>query len=149
MSLRLLDVNVLVSLMDSAHIHHEASVAWFRNVAVSEGWATCPITENGFIRIVSNPGYPNLGLTPSLAAESLAKFKQAFADNHHLFPDDVSLTDPAVFDLKVLAGHRQTTDLYLAGLAFSKGARLVTLDAAIPWRAVRGAKASLVDRIPA
>jgi uncharacterized protein len=149
MSVRLLDVNVLVSLLDSAHVHHSATVAWFRTAAAVDGWATDPLTENGFIRIVSHPSYPNLRITPALAASSLAVFKKAFAGIYHFWPDELSLTDTAVFDLVILTGARQTTDVYLAGLAFTRGGRLATLDGAIPWRAVRGAEAGLVEKIAA
>jgi uncharacterized protein len=144
MSARLLDVNVLVSLLDSAHVHHEIAVKWFRAV---EGWATSPTTENGLIRIVSHVSYPNLRLTPAVAAESLARFKAGFPGIHQFWADEVSLNETTLFDLTVLTGSRQTTDVYLAGLAFRKGGRLATLDGGIPWRAVRGAKAELVERI--
>jgi toxin-antitoxin system PIN domain toxin len=148
MSVRLLDVNVLISLLDSAHIHHDIAVQWFRAVA-AEGWASCPITENGFIRVVSHLSYPNLRLTPATAAESLARFKAGFPDVHRFWADDISLNETALFDLGVLIGSRQTTDAYLAGLTFRKGGRLATLDQGIPWRAVRGAGVGLVERIVA
>lgn len=146
---RLLDVNVLVSLLDSAHLHHNAAVDWFRRVAAVEGWATCPITENGLIRVVSHPSYPNLRLSPAQAGESLALFKAGFPDIHCFWPDSISLTDSTLFDLSVLTGARQTTDTYLAGLAFQNQGRLATLDGAIPWRAVRGANSNLVERLVA
>jgi len=149
MSVRLLDVNVLISLLDSAHVHHDAAVRWFRAVAAVEGWATSPIAENGFIRIVSHISYPNLRLTPALAAASLARFKVGFSGIHHFWMDEISLTDTALFDLRQLTGSRQTTDAYLAGLAFRKNGRLATLEGGIPWRAVRGAEAGLVERIVA
>lgn len=147
MSVRLLDVNVLISLLDSAHVHHDLAVKWFRAVAAVEGWATSPITENGFIRVVSHLSYPNLRLTPALAAESLARFKAGFPGIHRFWADEISLTETALFDLTVLTGSRHTTDAYLAGLAFRRGGRLATLDGGIPWRAVRGADAGLVERI--
>ena len=147
MTVRLLDVNVLVSLLDSAHVHHDAALAWFRTVAAKEGWATCPLTENGLIRIVSHLSYPNLRLSPAGAAESLALFKAGFPGIHSFWPDSISLTDSTVFDPAVLTGSRQVTDAYLAGLAFRNGGRLATLDGGIPWRAVRGAHAGLVERI--
>ena len=147
MSVRLLDVNVLVSLLDSAHVHHGVAVEWFRRVAAVEGWATCPITENGFIRVVSQRSYPNLQLTPAMAAVSLVRFKDAWAGIHRFLPDEISLTDLELFDLSVLTGARQITDAYLAGLAFRKGGRLATLDGGIPWQAVCGADAGLVERI--
>ncbi len=147
MSISLLDVNVLVSLLDSAHQHHALAVTWFRTVAVAKGWATCPITENGFIRIVSHRSYPNLQLTPAMAASSLAQFKSGFPATHTFWEDEVSLTDKAIFDLSILTGARQTTDVYLAGLAFRKRGRLATLDGGVAWRAIRGANAGLVDHI--
>ena len=78
MSVRLLDVNVIISLLDSAHVHHEIAVKWFNRIAAHEGWSTCPITENGFIRIVSHMSYPNIRMTPGLATQSLATFQGAF-----------------------------------------------------------------------
>jgi hypothetical protein len=122
-------------------------VSWFRRVAAVEGWASCPITENGFIRIVSNVSYPNLRLTPSMAGESLARLKAGFSV-YRFWADDVSLTDPSLFDLGVLTGSRQTTDAYLAGVAHRNGGRLATFDGGVAWRAVRGAEAALVERIP-
>jgi len=143
----LLDVNVLVSLLDSAHVHHGITLKWFRSVAVSQGWATCPLTENGFIRVVSSVSYPNLRLTPAMAATSLSLFKSGFAGIHRFWADEVSLTEAVLFDLASLTGSRQTTDTYLAGLAFHKGGRLATLDGGIVWRSVRGADASLVEKV--
>ncbi|MCC6586116.1 MAG: VapC toxin family PIN domain ribonuclease [Bryobacterales bacterium] len=143
----LLDVNVLVSLLDSAHVHHEAAVDWFRHVAATEGWATCPITENGFIRVVSHPSYPNLQLSPIQAGQTLALFKAGFSGIYCFWPDSISLTNAELFDLSVLTGARQTTDAYLAGLAFRNRGRLATLDGAIAWRAVRGADSGLAERI--
>ena len=147
MKIRLLDVNVLVSLLDSAHVFHQLAVLWFHTMAVTEGWATCPITENGFVRVVSSVNYPNFRLTPAMAAKSLASFKAGFPGVHHFWRDEVSVADTAVFDLTCLTGSRQTTDTYLAGLAFHNGGRLTTLDGGVQWRAVRGATADLVDQI--
>ena len=147
MSIRLLDVNVLVSLLDSAHVHHGTVLSWFQAVAAVEGWATCPLTENGLIRVVSHFSYPNLRVSPAQASESLALLKAGFPGIHSFWADSISLADTARFDLTVLTGPRQTTDTYLAGLAFCNQGRLATLDTGIPWRAVHGADASLIDRI--
>jgi len=147
MSVRLLDVNLLISLLDSAHIHHLPARAWFRSVAALEGWATWPITENGFIRIVSNVSYPNLRLTPAAAAASLAQFKSGLAGIHHFWMDEISMTDTAIFDLSLLTGSRQTTDAYLAALAFRKKGRLATLDGRVAWRSVRGAGPETIEKI--
>lgn len=147
MSVRLLDVNVIISLLDSAHVHHDVAVEWFNRTAGHEGWSTCPITENGFIRIVSHVSYPNMRLTPGLAAQSLAAFQAAFRGSFRFWSDDVSLADSTLFDLHSLTTSGQTTDAYLAGLAFRKGGRLATLDRGIRWRAILGADAALVERI--
>ena len=148
MSVRLLDVNILLSLLDSAHVHHRAVARWFSSVATADGWATCPITENGLIRILSQANYPNSKQTPALAADLLAGFKAGFAGIHQFWADGISLTDTSLFDLNVLTGSRQTTDVYLAGLAFRNGGRLATFDRGISWRAIRGADASLIEIIP-
>ncbi len=146
MSIRLLDVNLLIALLDSAHVHHAVSVSWFHATA-RRGWATAPITENGFIRIVSHPSYPNMRLNQAMAAEALERFKAAFPKVHHFWADDVTLTDRALFDLTVLTSSQQITDVYLAGLAFRNKGRLATLERAIRWQAVRGAEADLVECI--
>lgn len=147
MSVRLLDVNVLIALLDSAHQHHQLAVKWFRGTALEQGWATTAITENGFIRIISSVSYGNLNATPGFAAETLGAFKSNFREMHQFWTSEISLTHSDVFDLSVLTGSRQTTDLYLAGLAFRHGGKLTTLDRNIPWRAIRGADATLVDTI--
>jgi len=86
-------------------------------------------------------------LSPAYAAESLALFKAGFSGVHRFWPDSISLTDSAVFDLTILTGSRQIADVYLAGLAFCNRARLATLDRGIPWRAVRGADEQLIEQI--
>ena len=113
-------------------IYHDAALTWFRTVAAAEGRATCPLTEDGLIRVVSQLSYPKLRLSPACAAESLALFKAGFPEIHRFWPDGVSLTD----HLNVLTGSRQTTDAYLAGLAYRNGGRLATLDGGIRWRLI-------------
>lgn len=147
MPVRLLDVNVLVALLDSAHVHHATAVRWFGKNAARSGWATCPLTENGFVRVVTQVNYPNLKLTPAAAARSLAQFKAAFSGVHRFWPNVVTLTDNALFDLSEIAGARQITDAYLAATAQSNGGVLVTFDASIPWRAVRGSRPALIERL--
>jgi toxin-antitoxin system PIN domain toxin len=147
MSVRLLDVNVILSLLDSAHVHHRLAVEWFDRTAAQDGWATCPITENGFIRIVSHMSYPNMRMTPGQAAQSLAAFQAAFQGSFRFWTDDLSLADSTLFDLHSLTTSGQTTDAYLAALAFRRGGRLATLDRGVQWRAVRGADATLIERI--
>jgi toxin-antitoxin system PIN domain toxin len=131
----LLDVNVLIALLDSDHASHDSSIDWFAKYA-REGWASCPITQNGCMRIMSNPGYPN-PLPVQAVVERLA---EACRQNIHAFwPDDVSLLEPDVVDSTRIHGPRQLTDIYLLALAVKHEGRLVTFDARIPIAAVRHA----------
>jgi toxin-antitoxin system PIN domain toxin len=132
----LLDVNVLIALFDPDHIHHEPAHLWFAGHR-SEGWATCPLTENGVVRILSNPAYSPTAERPARIVERLGAFRSS--GDHEFWPDDVSLCDPAIFDLAV--GHRRLTDVYLLALARVHGGRLVTFDRSIPIAAVHGARA--------
>ncbi len=130
----LLDVNLLIALFDPDHIHHEPAHLWFA-AHRSAGWATCPLTENGIVRILSNPAYSPTTERTARIVERLRAFRSS---GHHVFwSDDVSLCDPSAFRLSV--GHRQLTDVYLLGLARAHDARLATLDRSIPLKAVRGA----------
>lgn len=134
----LLDVNVLVALFDPDHVHHDLAHDWFADEG-SAAWATCPTTENGFVRVLSNAAY---GATVSRAPDLLARMRRFCASRGHVFwRDSVSLSDQAVFDGSMLAGHRQLTDVYLLGLAHAHGGRLATFDRSIPLRAVKGATA--------
>lgn len=133
----LLDVNVLIALLDADHIHHRHAMAWL-GANIHAGWASCAITQNGCVRILSQPGYTN----PLPLAQAAARLRQATQTEHHRFvPQSVSLLDEQLFDTGCLLGHRQLTDVYLLGLAVSHGLRLATFDAALPLRAVRGATA--------
>jgi uncharacterized protein len=131
----LLDVNVLVALLDADHIDHRAARAWLRR-EISHGWASCAITQNGFLRVVSQPRYPN-PVTPAEAADRLAS---ATEGTHHAFwACAVSLLDSKAVDRSRVHGHRQVTDVYLLALATSKGGRFVTFDRTVPIDAVPGA----------
>ena len=136
----LLDVNVLIALLDADHLHHARAAAWLaENIAA--GWASCAITQNGCVRIMSQPGYPNALATARVAQ----RLREATATGHHLFvPGEPSLLDPAHFDTEQLLGHRQVTDAWLLGLAAAHGLRLVTFDANIPLRVVPGARSEHV-----
>jgi hypothetical protein len=132
----LLDVNVLVALLDSDHTLHVAATRWFATHAPL-GWASCPMTENGCARVMSNAAYPN---APPLAAV-LERLAEATAGElHEFWADDVSLLDRAVVDPARIHGHRQVTDLYLLALAVRHEGRLVTFDRSIARSAVRGAE---------
>lgn len=129
----LLDVDVLVALFDPAHVHHEAAHAWFAENR-STGWATCPLTENGFARAVSHPAYPGRRSTVADALERL----QAFTDSgdHHFWPDSTSLRRRSRLEPSLLEGHAHVTPAYLLLLAVENGGRLATFEPTVPVGAV-------------
>ena len=133
----LLDINVVIALVDSDHdFHHRAHEWWRENY--HDGWASCPLTENGIVRIMSNPAYnQQRSLAPTTVAELLRTF--AGRTNHEFWPDSVSFLDSAVIDTEKVFGPRQITDLYLLALAASREGRLVTFDDSIHREAVRAA----------
>ncbi|MYF89438.1 MAG: PIN domain-containing protein [Boseongicola sp. SB0676_bin_33] len=135
----LLDVNVLIALLDAEHVHHDAAREWMRE-NIRHGWATCPITQNGCLRVMAQPGYPHR-IPPSLVAERL---REATSTSHHRFwPDSVSLLDANTVDWSRIIGPRQITDIYLLALAVAHGGRFVTFDARIAPEMVPGGKESL------
>ena len=135
MSRALLDINVLVALLDSDHIDHDRAHEWLDD-EIGVGWASCAITQNGFVRVVSQPRYPS----PVSPTEAIDLLDQACAEPHHAFwPCDASLLDPSVIDRARLHGPRQVTDAYLLALATHHDGHLVTFDQSIPITAVVGA----------
>jgi toxin-antitoxin system PIN domain toxin len=132
----LLDVNLLIALFDVDHVHHPRAWRWFEQHG-GRGWATCPITQNGCLRVMSLPAYPN----PVPVASMLPRLRDAVAAPEHAFwPDDTSLLDGRRFVSARIHGPRQLTDLYLLGLAVANGGRLATFDEGIPVSAVVGAE---------
>jgi uncharacterized protein len=134
----LLDVNFLIGLNDETHDFHHSATGWVMDNA-AHGWATCPLTQNGCLRIMSQPRYAN-SKEISVVAKRLQEF--SVSPNHRFWPDDISLLDTSLFDHSKIHGTRQLTDLYLLALAVKHGGRLVTFDREIPLNAVRGAKRS-------
>ena len=131
----LLDVNVLIALFDENHTGHGAAHQWFTS-HVDEGWASSPLTQNGCVRILSQPRYPN----PLTINEAIRRLRLAVSTPYHLFlPDDVSLLDDNVVNTVNLSGPGQITDAYLLALAIAHGARFVTLDKQVPLTTAKGA----------
>jgi len=138
----LLDVNVLVALFNPVHVHHELAHDWFADNRRS-GWATCPLTENGFLRVLGNPARGDQIMPiPDL----VARLRKFCASGHHEFwTDAVSLRDERLFNASFARGHRQLTDVYLLGLATKKRGCLVTFDRTIPLAAVIGASGATLE----
>ena len=137
MSVALLDVNVLVAISDDAHIHYVEAHRWL--AANREfGWATCPITINGCVRILSSPSYRSFDASAAEVARRLRNL--CGATDHHFWPDSVSLLDETLFRMSAVAGHQNITDAYLLGLAVRNHGRLATFDRSIPLNAVLGAR---------
>ena len=131
----LLDINVLLALLDRDHIHHEEGRRWFER-EVQHGWASCAITQNGCIRILSQSSYPS-PVAPSRAMELLSSATSA--DCHEYWNCEISILDETLFDHSRIHGPRQITDAYLLGLAAHHRGRLVTFDRTIALSAVRNA----------
>ena len=137
----LLDVNVLIALMDPAHLQHESVHAWFGGVGC-KAFATCPITENGLLRIVGHPRYPNSPGPPSTVAASLAAIRGL--PGHAFWPDSISLVDSALTDPALLSSHSRVTDSYLLALARANHGKLATLDQKLATDVVADGKSALV-----
>lgn len=131
----LYDVNVLIALFDPQHTQHNRATAWHRESRV-DGWATCPLTQNGLLRIVSQPRYTH----PASVAELLDLLQGATSDpSHEFWPDDVSLANAGTLQPQALLTSAAITNVYLLALAFKHAGRLVTLDTRISRSAVIGA----------
>jgi toxin-antitoxin system PIN domain toxin len=132
----LLDINVLIALLDGSHVHHELVTGWLSS-NLGAGWASCPITQNGCIRILSQPAYPN-GVTVAQVAERLA---EATRHPSHLFwADGISLLQPECLAWDRVLSSRQVSDAYLLALAVQQNGCFVTLDRGIPLAAVAAAE---------
>jgi toxin-antitoxin system PIN domain toxin len=136
----LLDVNVLIALIDPAHVHHDAAHGWFETHG-KNNWATCPITENGVIRIVSHPKYPNCVGTPALAIAVITRLCQL--PGHTFWPDDISLTNSSHIKSDRLLSSAQVTDSYLLALARAHEGQLATFDNRLVANAVHDGQAAL------
>jgi toxin-antitoxin system PIN domain toxin len=131
----LLDVNVLIALLDADHSLHQRAMTWFAAHAAT-GWASCPITQNGCMRIMSHPAYPN----PLPVRAVMDRLAEAGANAFHEFwADDISLLDATVAHRDRIHGPRQITDVYLLALAIRHGGRFVTFDGSVARDAVTGA----------
>lgn len=125
----LLDVNVLIALLDAAHVQHAEAWNWLR----ADGRK---VTQNGCVRILSQPAYPN-PLSPAAVIERLAE--ATGHEFHEFWPDDLSLLDGGAVDATRILGPKQVTDAYLLALAIRHGGRFVTFEGTVPLGAIPGA----------
>jgi len=133
----LLDINVLLALLDSDHVDHERARRWLER-EIGSGWASCAITENGFVRIISQPRYPS----PVPVARAVERLARATSTaSHEFWPCSVSLLSEDLVERNRLLGPRQVTDAYLLALAVAHGGRFATFDQSVPLTAVHGARA--------
>ena len=141
----LLDINVLIALLDPDHVFHNRAHGWWKGQSKS-GWASCPLTENGLVRIMSNPAYcRGAKFRPGDLIELLDRF--AGQSNHEFWPDDLSLRDRTALARDRLHGSRAITDVYLLALAVKHRGSLATFDQAIPVSAVTGAATASLTAI--
>jgi len=121
----LLDTNVLIALLWPSHTQHDLALKWFTRHR-AKGWATCPLTEAGFVRIVSNAAFSRDAVTPREAIGVLAA--NTTAKDHVFWTDGYPFAEAVAFAGARLVGHQQVTDAYLLGLALRHGGVLATLD---------------------
>ena len=136
----LLDINVLIALIDPAHVQHERAHEWFSSKG-SDAWATCPLTENGLLRIVGHPRYPNSPGTPAAVGAILASLRKL--PGHAFWPDDISLLDQHHLNTRRLLDSSQVTDSYLLALARAHGGQLASFDQRLITDAVVDGRHSL------
>lgn len=135
MSRALLDVNVLLALLDSDHVDHGRAHDWLDD-GIEDGWASCAVTQNGFVRVISQPRYPS-PVSPAVAVDLLRHACET--PDHQFWPCDVSLLDARTVDSTRLHSPRQVTDAYLLALAVHHEGHFVTFDRSLPISAVQGA----------
>ena len=136
----LLDVNVLTALIDPGHVAHDVAHRWFSTVGAAD-WATCPMTENGVIRIVGHPKYPNTPGSPRHVASMISTLRHL--PGYSFWPDDMSLVGSDRIDVSRILTSAHVTDTYLLALASLREGKLATLDRRLSVAAVRDGKAAL------
>jgi hypothetical protein len=131
----LLDINVLLALLNVDHVDHSRARRWLES-EIGSGWASCAITENGFVRIISQPRYPS----PVPVGQAVHRLASATGmSSHEFWHCSESLVGEHVIRRDRLLGPRQVTDAYLLALAVEKGGRFATFDHSVPLTAVRRA----------
>ena len=139
--MNLLDVNLLIALCDADHVHHGPAAHWFR-AHRAEGWATCPLTENGLLRVMGHTAYPGGPGSPETVRPLLQRLRSI--PGHVFWEDSISVADsPALPSLQGITA-KQLTDVYLLALAVHRGGGLATLDSHIDPSPVPSGRQALV-----
>jgi len=128
----LLDVNVLVALVRSKHSHHEPAKRWF-SAAGSRQWATCPLTQAGFVRVVSNPRFTAQTVDVREALQMLTELTGL--PGHEFWPVDFDVATAVTPFASRFFGHQQVSDVYLLALAMRNRGKLATLDRGLAFLA--------------
>jgi uncharacterized protein len=145
-AVRLLDINVLIALVDPWHVFHRLATDWMKSNSIKK-WATCPLTENGFLRIFGHPGYKN---GPGSPAAALPFLRQMYASpGHEFWPLDISFVTGKMFRTLDKTGSGQLTDLYLLGLATLRQGRFTTFDTGVRAEALQNGHTYLEVIAPA
>lgn len=136
----LLDVNLVLALLDPQHVFHDAAHDWIAR-QVDPELLTCPLVQNGVLRVAANAAYPGRVGTVSDVRRVLAAF--CAEPRHRFVPDDVSLLDDDRLTDHTLLTPARITDVYLLALAVAHDAQLATFDRKILAEAVRGGRRAL------
>lgn len=128
MTVALLDVNVLMALAWPNHLHHEMAHAWFQ-FQRSRGWATCTVTQMGFVRLSTQPAVVKTTIAGSDAVSILES--NVSAAEHEFWPLEHPFHEMEGEIRQRLLGHRQVQDAALLDLAIRKGGCLATFDRGI------------------
>ena len=143
--MNLLDVNLLVALCDADHDHHLPATQWFR-AHRAEGWATCPLTENGLLRVMGHTAYPGGPGSPEGVRPLLQRLRSI--PGHLFWEDSISVADMQKLPSLQGVTAKQLTDIYLLALAVHHGGGLATFDSRIDPSRVPGGSQSLALVLP-
>ena len=143
MNIEMPDINMLLAMLDPMHVNHHKARGWYAEVG-SKGWATCPLTENGLVRIISLPSYPGIRVKTETALFLLQAAVESSTAKHYFWQDGVSLRDRNLVNPAKIAGPKQITDVYLLALCQQNGGTLVTLDAKMTVSAIVSPRADLL-----
>jgi toxin-antitoxin system PIN domain toxin len=138
-------VNVLVALAWPNHVHHEAAHRWFAGLGRRDGWATCPLTQSGFVRVSSNARIVPEARSPHEAVALLERIVER--PGHRFWTDTVSIVSSPFIARTRLQGHRQVTDAHLLAVALANRGALATFDAGVTALAPDASSAAKAVRV--